>query len=117
MIRMYERIYMNANKVNMYKDSRIFNETFSSNKYKYIDISFDVFLSHRYFLRFYNIIVYYILTVYYNLVVYVDWIFDHTIDRKKLSQETVALLKYRMTQSKKLIFFNILNSSTTNWMA
>lgn len=117
MIDIYDRIYSNANKLDRKIDGKIFNESFYSNKYKYVDISFDVFLSHRYYLRFYNIIVYYILTVFYDLVVYVDWIFDYNVDRKKLSEDTVKLLKYRMTQSNKLIFYNISNSITTNWMA
>ncbi|MDY0278769.1 MAG: hypothetical protein RBQ97_11870 [Acholeplasma sp.] len=117
MIDVYEGIYSNANKVDRKFESKIFDENFNTMNYKYVDISFDVFLSHRYYLRFYNIIVFYILTVHYDLVVYVDWIFDYNLDRKKLSEETVKLLKYRMSQSKKLIFYNISNSITTNWMA
>lgn len=117
MIRNYESIYINAKRTSEKFESRIFNDKFYSNDYKYTDISFDVFLSHRYFLRFYNIIVFYILTAHYDLIVYVDWIFDHTVDRKKLSEDTVKLLKYRLAQSNKLVFFNIVNSNTTNWMA
>lgn len=117
MIRNYESIYINAKRTSEKFESKIFNDKFYSNDYKYTDISFDVFLSHRYFLRFYNIIVFYILTAHYDLIVYVDWIFDHTVDRKKLSEDTVKLLKYRLAQSNKLVFFNIVNSNTTNWMA
>ena len=117
MIRNYDSIYINAKRTSEKFESRIFNDKFYSNDYKYTDISFDVFLSHRYFLRFYNIIVFYILTAHYDLIVYVDWIFDHTVDRKKLSEDTVKLLKYRLAQSNKLVFFNIVNSNTTNWMA
>lgn len=86
-------------------------------KKDYDNISFDIFLSHRYYLKFYNIVVYYILTVYYKLNVYVDWIFDYEVDRKELSEDTVRLLSKRMVQSNKLLFFNIKSSQTTNWMA
>lgn len=117
MVDEYQRLYDNSdNKISTIYNN-IFDEDFYKQEYKYTDISFDVFLSHRYYLRFYNIIVFYILTVYFDLVVYVDWIFDHNVNRKKLSEKTVKLLKYRMNQSKKLVFFNILNSNTTNWMA
>ena len=117
MIKIYEGLYENSENRLSKLENKTFDTNFHSNKYKYTDVSFDVFLSHRYYLRFYNIVVFYVLTVHFNLVVYVDWIFDYNVDRKKLSEDTVKLLKYRMNQSKKLIFFNILNSNTTNWMA
>jgi len=81
------------------------------------NMNFDIFLSHRYYLKFYNIIIFYILSIHYALNVYVDWIFDYDIDRKTLTPDTVKLLKERMKQSRKLLFFNILSSATTNWMA
>lgn len=84
---------------------------------EYDNIAFDIFLSHRYYLKFYNIVVYYILSEYYKLNVYVDWIFDYEVDRKELSEDTVKLLSKRMMQSNKLLFFNIKSSQTTNWMA
>lgn len=116
MIRSFEDFYSDNQKNNRISDNKIFDYKFLSN-FKHIDISFDVFLSHRYYLRFYNIIVFYVLTVHYGLSVYVDWIFDHSVDRRKLDENTVKLLKYRMYQSRKLVFFNLINSNTTNWMA
>lgn len=117
LIKKFEEVYMAQKKVGTLKMKDYFDESFFSKEYKFINIRFDIFLSHRYYLKFYNIIIFYILTVFYDLVVYVDWIFDYQVDRKKLDQETVKLLKYRMKQSKKQVFYNILNSSTTNWMA
>ena len=64
--------------------------------YKYSNIKFDIFLSHRYYLKFYNIIVYYILTVFFDLRVYVDWIFDFEVKRKTLTKTNVKLLKQRI---------------------
>lgn len=109
---MFERINNNIIDLN---DERLRGDKFSDLVFK--NVQFDIFLSHRYYLRFYNTIVYYILTVYYDLVVYVDWIFDFDVDRKQLTTDTVYLLQYRMNQSKKLLFFNIKGSQTTNWMA
>jgi hypothetical protein len=117
MIQNFEEFFSDNLKSNKIIENNIFDNSFYSKKYKFLDISFDIFLSHRYYLRFYNIIVFYVLTVHYGLSVYVDWIFDHTVDRRKLSEDTVKLLKYRLNQSKKLVFFNIVNSYTTNWMA
>lgn len=116
MIKSYTRMLDNAR----FSDISIKDLSLDKDNYKefeYINIEFDVFLSHRYYLRFYNIVVYYVLTVYYGLTVYVDWIFDYSVDRKKLSTDTVKLLQYRMNQSKKLLFFNIKGSQTTNWMS
>ena len=117
MIGDFEGLYEGKQRTRIVSDDPLFDKQFFLSDYKYLDITFDIFLSHRYFLRFYNIVVFYVLTIHYGLSVYVDWIFDHSVDRRKLSEETVKLLKYRMKQSKKLVFFNIVNSQTTNWMA
>lgn len=114
-----QRIYINSftskifdvflnksvNDINLDRDSVI--ETFD----------FDLFLSHRHVLKFLNYLLFYTLTVYEGILVYVDWIFDHQVDRNKLSKNTVNLLKKRMMQSKKFMFFNLTSVKTTNWMA
>ena len=78
---------------------------------------FDIFLSHRYIYKFYNLVIYYVLTVYYGFSVYVDWIYDKEIDRKEVTRATCDMLIKRMRQSKTFIFFNINKLNTTNWMS
>jgi hypothetical protein len=81
------------------------------------NVLFDIFLSHRYIYKFYNLVIYYALTVYYGFTVYVDWIYDKEIDRKDVTRATCDMLIKRMRQSKTFIFFNINKLNTTNWMS
>ncbi len=77
---------------------------------------FDIFLSHKYNNKYFNLIVFYILRYYYDLNVYVDWIHDRKTNRSRLSSNTVDLLSKRLNQSCSLLFFNMEHTKTTNWM-
>lgn len=78
---------------------------------------YDVFLSHKYTNKLYNFTLYFVLRYVYNLDVYVDWIVTPAINRKKLSKQTVKVLSDSLRASDYLLFFNLENGSTTNWMA
>lgn len=78
---------------------------------------FDIFLSHKYKNKIFNLIVYHILTGYYGLRVYVDWIYDKSVNRLRVSRKTVLMLQTRMEQSCNFLFFNLDRVATSNWMA
>lgn len=95
---------------------RLVDTGFSNQSYDE-SAKFDIFLSHRYYNKFYNFVVYIILKNLYKLNVYVDWICDAHMNRRKINRSTVKKLKNRMEQSSNLLFFNLDRTSTTNWMA
>lgn len=51
-----------------------------------------------------------------RLKVYVDWVEDAQLDRRAVTKETAAALRYRMRQSKSLIYLSSDNSSSSKWM-
>ncbi|MDY0144036.1 MAG: hypothetical protein RBR97_19315 [Bacteroidales bacterium] len=78
--------------------------------------NFDIFLSHKYSNKYFNLIVFYVLHYYYDLSVYVDWIHNRDVNRIRLSSRTEDLLSKRLNQSCNLLFFNMELTGTTHWM-
>lgn len=52
----------------------------------------------------------------YGYSVYVDWIEDPQLDRSNVSKKTAETLRYRMKQSKSLIYAFSENASSSTWM-
>lgn len=78
-------------------------------------MSFDIFLSHR-FLDAREIYILAELIENCGLSVYIDWKIDPEMDRGKVTSRTALKLKQRMRQSRSLIFVTSKNSNDSKWM-
>lgn len=81
--------------------------------------SFDVFLSHSYKdATVDNEVLLGISRLFsqFNYVIYVDWIVDKELSREDVSSDTAERLRYRMRQSKSLLFVTSTNSASSKWM-
>jgi hypothetical protein len=77
--------------------------------------SFDIFLSHS-FLDAELVLGVKTLLQDFGHSVYVDWDNDGSVDRAAVSKKTAELLRFRMRQSKSLLYIATANASSSKWM-